>query len=333
MMESMLGPSTNPYNDTLIPLWANAHEVFVDEVRLHNLARDWSRERFPIPDWRQIVFPDDDLVFVDFIGVGNTINFAFTNFETYDSYQVGYDGQVWRGAYAMWAALKRALGNNVPILDAKYLRALDQREFRLIFEGITELPLSDHRLAMLRDVGATLVNRFNGSFRTLFDAPTPSAFGAKGVVTQLVGNFNAFQDIGVVASLGLSAQFHKRAQLFAMMYEGRARTSTALRPLADSDSIGPIADYSVPRALHASGILKYSEELDRKVQSRTPIEPNSVEELEIRALAIRAQQLLLQEINRLRIEQPINYIQLDFKLWTLGRTITEPHHLTATTAY
>src|ERR1019366_4951569 len=118
-----------------------------------------------------------------------------------------------------------------------------------------------------------------------------------------------------------------------MMYQGRARTSKVLQSLTDYNAVGPIADYSVPRALHASGVLHYSAELNRMVQSHIQVKSNSAEELEIRALAIRAQQLLLEEINRVRIGGPINYIQLDFKLWQLGRTIKEPHHLTATTAY
>src|ERR1022692_4534450 len=127
--------NSNPFYDTLIPLWTNARYVFVDEGRIRQLARDWSREEFPVPDWRQIVFPDDDLAFVDFIGVGNAINFAFTNFTNYKSYLVEYRGQLWRGAYAMWAALKRALDNNVPLLNPTYLRKLNRKEFRIIFEG------------------------------------------------------------------------------------------------------------------------------------------------------------------------------------------------------
>jgi len=323
----------NPYTGTLTPLWMAATDVSIDNHRIQELAREWSEAPFPIPDWRQMVFPEDDSVFVDFIGIGNTINFAFTNFETYESYQVEYRGQIWRGAYAMWAALKRALDNGLPVFDASYLTRLDQTQFQIIFDGITDLPLARERIAMLRITGAVLADRFRGTFKTLFVAPHPSAFGRDGVVTQLVDHFESFRDIGNFEPSGTVAQFHKRAQLFAMMYEGRARTSKLLQSLSDADLIGPIADYSVPRALLASGVLKYSERLHDAIRSHVQIQPSTREELEIRAVAIRAQQLLLLEINRLRSAEHINYIQLDYKLWTLGRTVKEPHHLTPTTAY
>jgi hypothetical protein len=117
-----------------------------------------------------------------------------------------------------------------------------------------------------------------------------------------------------------------------MMYHGRAMASTTLRPLLDFASLGPIADYSVPRALHAQGILRYSRELEQRIIARSILPTDSIEEQEIRAQATNAQVMLLNEINSLR-RSALTFLELDYKLWILGRGVGMPHHLTRTVSY
>jgi len=63
------------------------------------------------------------------------------------------------------------------------------------------------------------------------------------------------------------------------------------------------------------------------------IDPSSsIAEQEIRAQATHAQILVLNEINSLR-PNPLTFLELDYKLWMLGRGVAAPHHLTRTTAY
>jgi Queuosine salvage protein len=109
------------------------------------------------------------------------------------------------------------------------------------------------------------------------------------------------------------------------MYHGRAIASKVLKPLYDFQSLGPIADYSIPRALHAHKILDYSPELERRIMSGSLVAKDSVEEQEIRAQAINAQIKLLKEVNSHR-DRKATFVELDYKLWMLGRSVPTPHH-------
>jgi hypothetical protein len=322
----------NPFVTSLRPLLVRPRHVLLNERALLVLGKRIAQERFSVPSWRESVFPQtDDEIFVNFIGVGNAINFAFTDFETHQSFQVQWLGKEWRGAYAMWACLSRALENDGNILDGTFLMHLTLQEAKRIFTGSSELPLLNERLKNLREIGAVLTAKYNGNFWNLVRTGSHRTFGPDGVLERLVTDFHSFRDAGKQADAEL--KFHKRAQLFAMMYEGRARSSYKLQRLADSDLLGPIADYDIPRVLHAAGVLEYSPDLEHKVQTWQPIEANSLEEMEIRAQAVNAQTLLLARINDLRSDEKIDFLALDYKLWCAGRQLKEPHHLTKTTAY
>lgn len=322
----------NPFLKSLRPLLAHPRHVTLNEGALSALAERMAQEEFSVPCWREPVFPKtDDEVFVNFIGVGNAINFAFTDFETRQSFRVQWLGREWRGAYAMWACLSRARENGLQIVNAAFLAELTLQEFNRIFSGSFKLPLSNERLQNLREIGAVLAARYNGTFWNLVCKARNRAFGSGGIVERLITDFHSFQDISMQA--GAVVQFHKRAQLFAMMYEGRARSSDKLPRLYDSDLLGPIADYDIPRVFHATGVLEYSSELEQKVKAWQPIESNGLEEMEIRAQAVHAQTLLLARINELRSGDRVDFLSLDYKLWSVGRQLKEPHHLAKTTAY
>jgi hypothetical protein len=190
----------------------------------------------------------------------------------------------------------------------------------------------EERWAILKEVGDVLCNHYQGRFRNVLNCAGGKAFGREGLVTQLLKRFPSFRDESRHIKTGTVLKFEKRAQLLAMMYQGRALASTILGPLSDFASLGPIADYSVPRALHAQGILRYSAELERQIVSRSILAKDSIAEQEIRAQATNAQIMLLNEINSLR-RSVLTFLELDYKLWMLGRGVETPHHLTKTTAY
>jgi hypothetical protein len=232
----------------------------------------------------------------------------------------------------MWACLRRALDSGLDLFSGEYLRQISVRDVAEIFAGESPVPMLQERWAILNEVGAVLSERFDGRFRKVFLDGEAIAFGRAGLVNRLVGSFPSFRDESVHRATGAVLKFNKRAQLMAMMYQGRAVSSGSLRGLRDFANVGPIADYSIPRALHSCGILQYSPELEARILSRQLIDKHSVDEQEIRAQTVHAQVMLLVAINRLR-SSPITFIELDYKLWTMGRGAKTPHHLTFTTAY
>jgi hypothetical protein len=324
---------TNPLIRTLAPIWDNPTHVLVDNKNIQLVAEQLATEEWAVPAWREPVFPiQDDETFIDFLGVGNAINFAFTAFDTGKSFSVAYRDVTWSGAFAMWACLRRGLDAVPHILQGKYLANLSQRELETLFAGITPMPLIQSRLDILRETGSVLAANYDGHFHNLFRAANFAAFGGNGIVDRLLKEFASFRDEGIHELTGSVLQFGKRAQLMAMMYAGRSLTSGTLPRLSDADALGPIADYSVPRALHSLGILRYVSSLENKIRNGELLERDSLEEQEIRAQAVQAQLMMLDELNN-RHSAGITTLALDYKLWSLGRKATERHHLTTTTAY
>jgi len=323
----------NPLLSSLAPIWNDPTAVFLDVSRIQALAEQLSSEELPVPSWREPVFPKEDSeTFIDFIGVGNAINFAFTAFDTYESFSAAYGGMNWRGAFAMWACLARALEKRPGMLRGAYLAELSLSDVEEIFAGTTQIPLVEARWRILKEIGVVLEEHFGGYFHNLFQVAGFSAFGGNGVADKLLEHFPSFRDDSVHRESGTILRFAKRAQLMAMMYQGRALSSDKLPRLSDALDLGPIADYSVPRSLHSLGILTYATDLEEKVRSRQPIEKDSLEEQEIRAQTVHAQVLLLREMQE-KHKCTVSTLSLDYKLWMLGRKAAEPHHLTNTTAY
>lgn len=323
--------SLNPFVLTLQPVWENPTRVFLDQAKLLNMARSIGPESFPTPTWRESVFPVDDEIFVDFIGVGNAINFAFTDLETQESFRVEWQGREWRGAFAMWASLSRGLESGLNLLDARLLRELSAEQCQDIFRGASRIPMLEERLNILREVGTVLSESY-GSFHNLFCEARYKAFGPGGVVQRVLDAFPSYRDQSSHAGTGALLKFQKRAQLLAMMYQGRALDSMKLPRLSDSGRVGPIADYTVPKTLHAFVVLRFSPELEMALKTWSPIERGSMEEVEIRAQTVHAQIELRDRISEVKDEN-VDFLALDYKLWTIGRNLNGPHHLTKTTAY
>ncbi|HLC95216.1 MAG TPA: queuosine salvage family protein, partial [Patescibacteria group bacterium] len=131
-------------------------------------------------------------------------------------------------------------------------------------------------------------------------------------------------------------KFSKRAQLFPMLYHGRAASSQGkLVPIRDPEHFGPIVDYRVPQALRTLGILRYDENLANRIDDGMLIVPESAMEIEIRIATTKATLMLLEAINAIR-QEPITMVELDYVLWSMGRAPSFPqskHHYTYTTAY
>jgi hypothetical protein len=279
----------NPFWDSLRHVWDHPTCVWVSESNIVRVAKALAGEEFPAPSWQEPVFPEPDEQFFDFIAAGNCINFAFTNFETGKSFTTEYHGSQWRGAFGMWACLRRALENGSAITSGEFLSTLSLAKCQELFAGDPPMPMIEERSAILNEVGEVLCSQYEGRFQNLLTSSRGKAFGSQGLVTQLLKRFPSFRDESRHIKTGTVLQFEKRAQLLAMMYQGRALASTVLEPLSDFRNLGPIADYSVPRALHAQGILRYSPKLERQIIARSILAKDSIAEQEIRAQATNAQ--------------------------------------------
>ena len=323
----------NPYLSSLEAIWKDPKHVLIDEAKLNETVSSFRGQEMPVPSWRDPVFPEDDSsVFADFLGIGNAINFAFKDFDTKKTFSVEWKGRTWAGAFGMWACLSRALERGTELLDASVLASLKTSDVERIFMGDSQMPMLNERCAVLNEIGRLLGQHYGGKMSNLFEGCGYRAFGTNGIVNVLIKEFPSFCDESLHSRSGTILQFHKRAQLLPMMYQGRALSSDKLSKLSDYQDLGPIADYAVPRALRNAGILRYSSALEAKVKAQQTIEKDSEEEQEIRAQTSHAQFEILQRLKTSGLSS-ITILNVDYKVWSLGRGGTEPHHLTRTISY
>lgn len=330
----------NYFFKSLAPVWVNPKHVKIDQGAIEALAQKIAEEDFPTPSWREEVFPkEDDTDFVQFIGIANAINFCFIDFSTGNKFDAEYperSGKIWRGSYGMAACLKRAIDEGMPLLEARFLAALEEKHVQHIFRpATTPIPFLKERLTNLQNVGKRLLFARRENFLQMFEESEYRLFNnGRGIAERLHQDFESYKDSLLWREKYLV--FAKRAQLFPMTYHGRALDSHGkLKTIEDPECFGPILDYVVPNALRIRGVLHYSPMLERKVRIGIFIPEGSEEEIEIRALTAQAVVLLLGEINRRRnTAKHITMPALDSYLWRNGRQQgTFLHHKTSTMAY
>ena len=151
------------------------------------------------------------------------------------------------------------------MLDGGLARARSpKRRLREIFRGgNSELQLLDERARILREVGATLVERYDGRFSNVLaaspllcdDGRVPRACSC---ATSRASTTGPTYD-------GETVRFWKLAQLSVWILEA---TLPGGAGFADLDRLTAFADYIVPAALRVLGITRYSDELEAAVARR-----------------------------------------------------------------
>jgi hypothetical protein len=306
--------------------------ITINQEEVEALATQMATTPLTTPDWRLPVYPaTDDASFVQFIGVQNAINFCFTDPVSLNKYAASYQDALWSGATGACAALMRAVENGVDLLDTSVLAALSLGEARHLFVSAeAPLPMLSERVAFLNSLYASL-EAYDDSFANLVEA---AGYDALEIENRLVEEFPAFAgDRSIHPLTKEEFVFNKRARLFAIEYEGRARASNGKLPtLSNVDLIGPVVDYQLPRALRAAGALVYDEQLAEFVDGQRLLAPGSVDEIEIRLATDQVVRSLLTLINQ-QVEVPVSMVEVDFALWVAGRKAGGEHHLTYTTNY
>jgi hypothetical protein len=162
----------------------------------------------------------------------------------------------------------------------------------------------------LNDLGNYVLGRFGGSYTSLLAAAGGSA---ERLVTILRG-MPAFDDVATYD--GRTIPFFKRAQLAAsdlwIAFGGQGPGA-----FADLDRLTIFADNLVPHVLRIDGVLRYDAELAARIDAETLIPAGAPEEVELRACAVHAVELIVGELRR--AGHAVNAMQLDNLLWSRGQ--------------
>ena len=182
--------------------------------------------------------------------------------------------------------------------------------------------------AALNDLGRYLLARFAGSFAALVEA----AGGSAEQLARLLVEMRFFDDVATYR--GMPVPFYKRAQLtaadLALACDGQGWGA-----FADLDSLTIFADNLVPHVLRVDGVLHYDPGLAARIDREEVIPAGAPEEVEIRARAVHAVDLLVGELRR--VGQRVNAMGLGYLLWNRGQAPyykrVRPRHRTRTVYY
>jgi hypothetical protein len=318
---------------SVTPVVEGAKHVAINNEKLLWTAQWMAYEEF-IPSDGSLLFDfgNDPDVIMDFQMVLNTMNFAFTDFQTGVKFEADYLGRRWSDSEAVVACVHRALSAGIPFLSGDYLATVTRNDLEQVFAGTIEMPMLDDRVELFNAAGQTLVEKYQGRYANFVRSCAPRLYAnGEGLLDRLPVEFPRFEDASNWH--GSTVYFYKLAQL------GIWSTHLALSPrglwaLEDPHMISAFADYIVPVGLRVMGVFEYSPALEAKIMSGKEITANSDEEIELRASSIYAIARLTDEINALRPGMtPLLQPQVDYRFWKSYHATHFPHHLTFTRMY
>lgn len=234
------------------------------------------------------------------------------------------------GYFAIAGALTRHFRNRGP-LTAQELSRMSAgdclRLFGLDSGNAAARELMELFAASFQDLGHFLLSHFDGSFLKL----TMAADGSAERLVTILAGLDSFRDIAFYS--GREIPFFKRAQIAAADLH-IAFAGGGPGAFADVDRLTIFADNRLPHVLREDGILLYAPPLANRIAAGQLLPAGGPEEVEIRAAAVEAAELLLAELRRLG--KPIDAVHLDNFLWHRGehpRYRKRPRHRTLTTCY
>ena len=316
---------------SLNPVIENLQTINLNLDQIMNVA-DWiAYEDFPPPE--QNISKNNPDEFIRTTMLINTLNFAFTDFESSTKYEIIREGKVLTDSEAMFVQIQDAISSGLQLYNGNVLSDLDDKQLKNIFKGNIEMPMMSERLDILLNVGAKLSDDYEGDWMNFINAGPKKLYdNGEGLIERLTSEFPRFDDTSQYAEK-YNVHFYKLAQLaFWGIHAELAGTGDFY--IEDMQSMSAFADYIVPVALEVMKIVEYSEELRNKITNGEIIARDSLEEIEIRSTSLYITAKLTEEINKRRpAEKSIIIPQLDYRLWKQYHATHRPHHLTITTMY
>ena len=171
----------------------------------------------------------------------------------------------------------------------------------------------------LRELGGRVRDDHGGSFLAL----ARSGEGSAVALAERLARFPTWRDVSPYGAL--EVPFFKRAQIVASDL-----AAAGIAPADDLAELTMFADNLVPHVLRLDGVLTFDNDLVARIERGELIEHDSPEEVEIRACAVHAVELLV------AAHGSTTAAAVDNALWQRGgkpRYKAAPRHRTRTTAY
>ena len=210
------------------------------------------------------------------------------------------------GFFTVAAGLSQRFREHGPWPAAELTR-LGAADLAAVLGQDPEHPLMAQFAAALHNVGEHLEAEHGGSFAATVDL-------ARGSVPALAGLLAAWEAFADVSKYGeRRVPFFKRAQLAAA---DLARAGVA--ELQGLDQLTAFADNLVPHVLRVDGVLSLDPALTARIEAGDLLVHGSPEEVELRACAVHAVELLVAARARSGAP-PLAAAEVDSALWNRGR--------------
>ncbi|MDQ6745257.1 MAG: queuosine salvage family protein, partial [Actinomycetota bacterium] len=186
--------------------------------------------------------------------------------------------------YATIAGGVRARMAELGPWSARELATISTEELAAVLQQDPQHPLLELFALSLRALGDYLLAEHGGSFLTL----ATSTGGSAVALARRLGALSCFADTSHYD--GIEVSFFKRAQI--------AAADLARAGVIDAPDLGGLtmfADNLVPHVLRLDGVLRFDPVLVARIEAEELIEHGSPEEVEIRACALHAVELIVAE--------------------------------------
>lgn len=253
-------------------------------------------------------------------------NFYFWAQDETKRWKIQHDGETTGGWYGLVAAFKRALADDRPMYDTRYMASLSMEEASEIFIGIhnIQIPLLERRVGNIIEAARFLNEKHNGSCYEFFMS---CDFSAPRIAEAITRNLASFRDGAWYKDQWVWIQ--KRAQILPSDLAQLSANYPDFQ-IKDLNELTIFADYRLPQVLRHYGALTYSDDLANRINTRQIIPSGSPEEVEIRAATLIACDRLKELCPTLKLSD------IDLGLWLLSQDNREendmsgmkPHHLT-----
>lgn len=224
------------------------------------------------------------------------------------------------GYFTIALALRRRFDSDPAFFTAERLRLLDARTMARTLGQDPDHALMAHYGAALRELGERVALEHDGHFLALVRA----AGGSAERLAQTLASWPGWHD--AIAYDGRIVPFYKRAQIAASDLH-----AAGLLVGSDLHRLTLFADNLVPHVLRIDGVLGYRPELAERIDGGGLLEHGSPEEVEIRACALHAVELMVAAR-----DADLCAARVDAILWRRGGEPAYkalPRHRTRCTAY
>ena len=234
------------------------------------------------------------------------------------------------GYYTVATAFREFADTEGPITAAG-LAGLDSDRVAAVLGQPLDDPFRRELMGLFAEALVTLgrhvLDHHDGSFLALIEA----ADGSAATLVAELDTVGFFHDVATWR--GRAVPLYKRAQIaaydlaVAFDHEGPGA-------FVDLHRLTMFADNLVPHVLRLDGVVAFAPELVARIEAGDDITAGSEAEVEIRAVAVHAVELMVAELDRLG--QPTTAGALDGRLWRRGGGAAykaRPRHRTRTTAY